>query len=359
MRHPPFPAFGLTLVVNHACNLRCTYCYTGAKFQAPMPWELGCRAIRRALNSIADGGRLHLGFFGGEPLLEATRIREWMDFARQAARDVGKTVEFNLTTNGTLGDGDARAVLFAPDLELAVSCDGAPSTHDRHRRDPGGLGTSLRTEETLRELIRARREFSVVVVVRPDTLANLPGGLRHLHELGVRRFTLSLDLWTGWDPVALGELSETVVAVADLWRRWLPLVSIDWFDSRIATLAGLPRAGADTRCAFGRGEVAVAPSGGLYPCERLVGEDLPNHPMRFPGHALDGHDFLEIRPCPAPSAGDGGGCACGNFIRTGSPHREDTLIHTLQRAVQRELERLITETLLATTPPHHAPETAR
>jgi len=63
--------FALTLVVNHACNLRCTYCFTGDKVRRPMRLATGRKAIDRALQSLLPGGTLHLGFFGGEPLIEA------------------------------------------------------------------------------------------------------------------------------------------------------------------------------------------------------------------------------------------------------------------------------------------------
>src|ERR1041384_4349377 len=103
----PYEAFGLTLMVNHACNLRCTYCYTGAKFSAPMHWEVGSAAIRRALASLRSNGVLRLGFFGGEPLLEARRILQWMKYSRDLAGSDGKRVNFNLTTNGTIRNVDA------------------------------------------------------------------------------------------------------------------------------------------------------------------------------------------------------------------------------------------------------------
>ena len=191
MRRPAYPAFGLTLVVNHACNLRCTYGYTGAKVHAPMPFGLGTQAIDRALASIAPGGCLQLGFFGGEPLLEAKTIRAWMQHARRRGRDTGKSCRFNLPTNGTLANDDARAVMMDPDLELAISHDGTSSTHDLHRRDVRGNGSSAAGEACLRELVDARRAFSVVMVIRPDTLFSLAAGLAHLHSLGVTRFTLS------------------------------------------------------------------------------------------------------------------------------------------------------------------------
>ena len=71
-----YQQFGLVLAVNHACNLRCTYCYTGAKFHKPMPASLARKAIDRAVASISSGGQLDLGFFGGEPLIEAKLILE-------------------------------------------------------------------------------------------------------------------------------------------------------------------------------------------------------------------------------------------------------------------------------------------
>ena len=85
--------FGLTLMVNHACNLRCTYCYTGGKFNAPMPARIALAAIDRALASLATSGRLELSFFGGEPLIESARILEWMDYARSRAEADGKRVD--------------------------------------------------------------------------------------------------------------------------------------------------------------------------------------------------------------------------------------------------------------------------
>lgn len=346
-RSPAYPAFGLTLVVNHACNLRCRYCYTGAKFHSPLPVPLGERAIQRALASLEPGGTLQLGFFGGEPLIEAGRILDWMQIARRAARSQGKAVRFNLTTNGTVTDPRAQALLLDPDLELAVSCDGTPSQHDRHRRDAQGRGSFSTVAATLRHLIAADRAFSVVMVVRPDTVGELSAGLRHLREMGVARFTLSLDVWTPWTEIDLLHLGEAVEAAADLWRDWLPGVSIDWFDTRIAALAGLATAGPETRCGFGAGEIAVAPSGRLYPCERLVGEDAGDHPLQLPGRVDDGDpDFLALRaPCGgigAPGVGSTcEGCRCSNYLLTGSTRREGRLLEVLDRAVHQALERLI------------------
>jgi hypothetical protein len=141
----------------------------------------------------------------------------------------------------------------------------------------------------------------VLTVVRPDTLKDVPQGLVYLHDLGVRHVNLSLDLWARWTAIDGLGLQLLVDRAAELWRQWLPDFSLNWFDGKVAGPA---------RCGFGEGHIAVAPSGRLYPCERLIGEDPPDNPGRLPGDILKGGDFLSFAPaamelCPACSGPDG------------------------------------------------------
>ena len=355
MRRHPYPLFGLTLVVNHACNLRCTYCYTGSKFSAPMSRPVGDRAIRRAFASLADGGHLDLAFSGGEPLLEAESILHWMDSARRAAQASGKTVRFHLVTNGTVTTPPARQVMRAPDLALSVSCDGTREVHDLHRRNRYGARTAATVELLLADLVREHRDFAVVAVVRPDTLGQVPAGLAHLRALGVPRFTLSLDLWATWTADDLSRLEQTIDILADLWRTWLPHAGIDWFDTRVAALARLSSAAPFPFLGFVEGALAVAPSGRLYPCERLVGEDQPANPLRLPGVLDDYLDFLDLRapgePVPA-DASPGASCRADNYVRTGSTATTDILLQSTEQAIGRAVDRVVRTTGRFVVPVH-------
>src|SRR4029077_12080407 len=116
-----YKQFGLVLMVNHACNLRCTYCYTGAKFNRRMDYIVGAKAIDRAVASLEPGGVLELGFFGGEPLIEAGLIRDLIHHARSRTSERGMGLRLSVTTNGTHTSPDAWALFELPDLELAVS----------------------------------------------------------------------------------------------------------------------------------------------------------------------------------------------------------------------------------------------
>jgi uncharacterized protein len=329
--------FGLTLMVNHACNLRCTYCYTGAKLSSPMTKEVAEAAIDRGLASLRTGGHFDVGFFGGEPLLESARMREWMHYARDRAQGEGKEVRFNLTTNGTITTREALGVMLDEDLDLTVSFDGLPEMHDRHRKDAQGRGSAAIVEATLRELIDSEKAVCINWVVRPDTLEKLPEGLVYVYELGVRHVNLSLDLWTEWSVGDGRRLEKAIYHAAELWRGWLPDFALNWFDMKAGDLAEIPLLRADTRCGFGEGEIAVAPSGRLYPCERLIGEDAPDHPRRLAGHVLDGsNDFLNFRVAPFKACNACSACAlknacdtrcrCGNLVRSGDANRPDGLL---------------------------------
>ncbi len=342
---------GLTLMVNHACNLRCTYCYTGAKFNSAMPSEIAVASINRGFASLDRGGQLNLSFFGGEPLLESVRILDWMAHSREQAKAGGKRVGFNLTTNGTITNRDAWHVMMDNELDLTVSFDGNPEIHDRNRRDVLGHGTSAAVEHTVRQLLESGRKVRVNMVVRPGTLEQLPDGLIYLHKLGVRSVDLSLDLWTRWTAADGLRLEQAVAQAAELWRSWLPEFGLNWFDAKVGALAGLPVTHEDTRCGFGDGEIAVAPSGRLYPCERLIGEDRPDQLLRLPGHALEGRDFFgfavaPIKDCAACSgcalhAACDGDCRCSNFVRTGNVNQPDGLLCRLNKTTARAVSEVL------------------
>jgi len=158
-------------------------------------------------------------------------------------------------------------------------------------------------------------------------------------------------LWTHWSGADGARLQTFVHRAAQLWRQWIPEFSLNWFDSKAADLAHLPMTEESTRCGFGHGEIAVAPSGNLYPCERLVGEDRADQPWRLPGHALDGPHFLDFGPagfercepcsqCALAVACDTS-CRCSNFVRTGDTGRPDGLLCLLNKVAAQAVDHLL------------------
>ncbi|WP_442484853.1 radical SAM protein [Aeoliella sp. SH292] len=346
-----YPAFNLTLVVNHACNLRCRYCYTGDKFHRAMPPEVARRSIDRAVASLDCEGVLELDFFGGEPLLEAAAISDWIAYARSRTQAAGTHLRLGMTTNGTICDPIAWSVMMGPGLMLHVSCDGSPQVHDLHRIDKRGRGTSELVVRNIERLIDAGREVRAVMVIRPDTAQHFAAGLSFLRQIGVAHVTPSLDVWSSWSRSDAAVLATAVAEAADVWAESLTHFSVSWFDEKAASLLNTSIAGRTGRCGFGRGQIAVAPSGNLYPCERLVGEDRADNTARLGGTAMDGEDFLNIEAPDGPLHSGCSGCElqpqcstscrCNNYLRTGDVRRPDGLLCLLDQVCFRETRRVL------------------
>jgi uncharacterized protein len=312
--------------------------------------EIGKAAIRRAIRSVRPGGVLELSFFGGEPLLEAGLVEELADYARQATDAAKIRLRSGLTTNGTQSAGRAWNVMLRGDMDVCVSHDGLPEVHNRCRRMPDGSGDAVAVLGMINRLQDAGREVRVVTVVNPESAALLPEGIGWLRGRGVRRIDLTLNVWAAWRSPDVERLEESLVRVADLWQAGLPRHGINWFDEKAAQLARVPIE-PTARCRFGDGEIAVAPSGNLYPCERLIGEDRGDHPLRLPGNVLEGEDFCGR---PAARGGTAAACAacavqgqcnttcrCNNYVRTGDPQRPDALLCLLDRVCCRETARVL------------------
>ncbi|MHC4365477.1 MAG: radical SAM protein [Planctomycetota bacterium] len=349
-----YPRFGLVLMVTHACNMRCSYCYNGPQYESSMSTDIGRAAIDRSVASIQEGGLLELGFFGGEPFLEADMISSLIDYARSRTQQAGLRLSIAITTNATVTNPMAWSIMMMPQLDLAVSVDGRPETHDRNRRFANGEGSFETVSKTIARLLDAGKSFKVVAVVRPDSVQTLPNELVYLRCLGIRCIELALDIWTRWDSEATEHLEQAIVACARLWAIGLPNFGLNWFDDKAAMLtetAGLSMC----RCGFGKGDIAVAPSGRLYPCERLIGDDRKPNSLRLPGHVLEGQDFLfgptkEVRTaatcqqCAIQTACNTT-CGCCNYVRTGHIGQPDRFLcmfnHWCLRETQAVLEKMI------------------
>lgn len=349
-RAHPYHAFELVLMVTGACNLRCRYCYVSAMPPTTMPLGDGQHAIDRAVRSLADGGRLELGFFGGEPLLQPDLVGALADYAVACCRQSGHELSMQLTTNGTLAAGKAWDVMRREDMQVAVSCDGPDGVHDLNRRTAGGHGSAEQVATTIHRLLAEGRNPWVICVVGPETVASLPQGIMRLAAMGITDIQPSLNLWARWSDRDITALEQALAECADLWKSSAGRLAIGWFDEMAGAMAGV-RWQRCARCAFGAGQIAVTPAGNLYPCERLIGGDRHDNPWRLAGKVTDDADFLSYRPypqrshpaCQACTIRDfcNTTCRCSNFVRTGDATSPDRLLCRLNQACFREMCRVL------------------
>lgn len=315
----------VTLVLTHDCNLGCGYCYAGAKFGKRMPPAIAERALELAFTGAPP--RVELSFFGGEPLLEWDQLVTSARSARARAESLGTELRMSVTTNGTLLD-DARARLLDElGVHVALSIDGTREAHDSGRPRMGG-GSSF--DEVLRGLdvlLRRGTTFETISVVTPANAHLVGESVAFLLGRGVPRVGLNPCYEAAFSDDELEAWSRGLEAAADTmidcFRRGR-IVSITVFDNKImaALKGGLT---AVDRCSLGERSFAVAPSGNLYTCERLVAED--DDATHVMGHVDTGPRPRERACAPGPvnrecvECGErdrcSSSCACANLAETG------------------------------------------
>jgi len=238
-----------------------------------MPLETARRAVDMVLDSGAPLNQV--GYFGGEPLVRFDLMKEITRYVRERTSDSDKPVTMVCTTNGTLLDGERLDWLVQNDFHLGVSLDGVPGAHDACRVKPDGSGSSSEVEAGLRRALDKGLPVKTISVVDPASVDLMPDSLAYLLGLGVRSMSFNLNYEADWDDAARDRFTVAINrfadAYADAWRQGFAFKA-NILDAKIISHLKMGFACSD-RCDFGCNEVAVSPSGKLYPCDRLIGED--------------------------------------------------------------------------------------
>jgi len=162
-----FPLSTMVLNVTNQCNLSCTYCYeygedkivdtqNGRKPKF-MSEETARQSVDFMLKESRSNPVAHLTFFGGETLLNFPVLRKTIDYARRRAAELGKQVDFSLTTNATLLKPEIIEFLADEQVGVTISIDGPREVQDRFRVFHNGSGSYDVVEPKIRELLARHR----------------------------------------------------------------------------------------------------------------------------------------------------------------------------------------------------------
>jgi uncharacterized protein len=162
-----FPLSTMVLNVTNQCNLSCTYCYeygedkivdtqNGRKPKF-MSEETARQSVEFMLKESRANPVAHLTFFGGETLLNFPVLRKTIDYARRRAAELGKQVDFSLTTNATLLKPEIIEFLAEEQVGVTISIDGPREVQDKFRVFHNGTGSYDIVAPKIKELIRRHR----------------------------------------------------------------------------------------------------------------------------------------------------------------------------------------------------------
>ena len=163
----PFPLTTMVLNLTNQCNLSCTYCYEygqdkivdtkdprRARF---MTEETAAQSVDFMLKQSGPNKTVHLTFFGGETLLNFPVLKATLAYARRRAAEMGKEVDFSLTTNATLLRPETIEFLAENRVGVTISIDGPKEVQDQFRVFHNGDGSYDIIAPKIRELLRRHR----------------------------------------------------------------------------------------------------------------------------------------------------------------------------------------------------------
>ena len=285
----PFPLSTMVLNVTNQCNLACTYCYeygedkivdTENGKQSKFMTEATARQSVEFLLKEA-GPIAHMTFFGGETLLNFPVLKSTVAYARGRAAEVGKTVDFSLTTNATLLQPEIIDFLADNDIGVTISMDGPRELQNRFRVFHNGAGSYDIVAPKIKALLQRHRSrpIGARVTLTSDTI-DVTRIYRHLTEefgfweVGFAPVTTSPDHQyaisdRGFDRM-LGQFNE----LAHEFQESVAVNKHHGFSNIKDTLEEIHKGVSKAYpCGAGLGLMGVSTDGDVAVCHRFAGSE--------------------------------------------------------------------------------------
>lgn len=156
----------LTLAPTIACNLACSYCFESDHRAEYLTREEEQRLLRFVRGRLRGRRRLHVVWFGGEPLLHPEAILRLSTELIRVATFAGAAYSAEIVTNGTRLTDELAAKLAARRIAGAqITIDGPAPVHDLLRPTRGGKPSY---EATIAGALAAHRHLSVYLRMNLD-----------------------------------------------------------------------------------------------------------------------------------------------------------------------------------------------
>ncbi|MCK5130429.1 MAG: radical SAM protein, partial [Clostridiales bacterium] len=160
----------LILVLTEDCNLRCEYCIYSDKYPKEIEYSLDSMSYQTVVKSIdifyelynsrKQSGMVNkpcLSFYGGEPLLNYKILKKATEYAKSKI----DSLQFYVTTNGTIFSDEIITYLVDNDFYIGFSLDGNEENHDRNRITKSGNPTFEIVLENIKKIQKYKQKRKI------------------------------------------------------------------------------------------------------------------------------------------------------------------------------------------------------
>ena len=315
-----------------------TYCFASqGKYhgdRALMSFEVGRRALDFLIENSGTRVNLEVDFFGGEPLMNWSVVKDLVAYARTQEGPRNKKFRFTLTTNGMLIDDDVIEFANKEMHNVVLSLDGRKEIHDRLRVDYAGRGSYDRIVPKFQKLVESRGGKGYYMRgtfthANPDFTKDV----FHMADLGFTELSMEPVVCAPDDPAALTEedlpivLEQYEILAKEMLKREEEGRGFTFYHYMLDLTRGPCIYKRISGCGSGTEYMAVTPWGDLYPCHQFVGEEAYKLGDVWSG-VTNTALREEFRACNAyarPACADcwarlycSGGCAANAYHASGS-----------------------------------------
>lgn len=274
----------LCLHIAHDCNLACKYCfaeegeYHGRR--AIMSYDVGKRALDFLVENSKNRINLEVDFFGGEPLMNWSVIKDLVAYGRSLEPIYNKKFRFTLTTNGVLLNDEVIEFANKEMSNIVLSLDGRKEVNDNMRPFRNGRGSYEIIVPKYQRVADSRDQMNYYVrgTFTHENL-DFSKDVMHLADLGFKQISMEPVVAAPEEGYALTEEDVPVVkeeydklALALLERRKNG-EAFNFFHFMIDLDGGPCISKRVSGCGCAAEYMAVTPWGDYYPCHQFVGEE--------------------------------------------------------------------------------------
>jgi uncharacterized protein len=262
---------GLNLFLTRRCNLNCSYCFV----DKTKPKDLSSLVLVSAIKFIQQcsqisSKRMHVGYIGGEPLLNWKLFRE----ITIKLQEINQAPEIGFTTNGTLVSQEKVEFIKQRNLRVVLSFDGDITSMD-DRRFINGNSSYSAVHKGMELLLSNNVPFLVQLTITPFNVSEFYLNVRHIVSLGITKLIFGFGAELDWNNISLNLLSDNLSKTFQFYKaiyRNHNNVILKYVDDEILSylLTQTQNERIKQVCPMANEVFAIDVDGKIYPCQAFV-----------------------------------------------------------------------------------------
>ena len=272
----------LCIHICHDCNFRCRYCFADEGAYHAKRESMSLETAKAAVDFlVANSGNrkvLEMDFFGGEPLMNFSVIKETVAYAKERGAQTGKKFLFTTTTNALLLNDEIIEFFNAEMENVVLSLDGRPEVHDAIRKSVNGKGTYALIIDKIKKFVQLRGEKSYYVR-GTFTAKNLDFGKDVLFIADEGFDSISMEpVVTELEDLQIKEehlprIEKEYENLCDEYlKRHAEGKGFNFFHFNVDLEGGPCLSKRVSACGAGNEYFSVLPNGDLYPCHQFASD---------------------------------------------------------------------------------------